>query len=156
MKHILVPCDFSQPAIDGFRTALDVAHKLKAHIHLLHVIEIPVSDDSLLMPMLNFEAAAMKDSERKALDQLMEVIARYNTHHISVRSAVAFGNVRYEIVRYAERNHVDMIVMGSHGSGGFREIFIGSNAEKTVRLAAVPVLVVKSYQEKPVKSIIFP
>ena len=88
MKNILVPFDFSRHAIVGFRTALDLAHRLKLTIHLLHVIDVPYSDDSLLMPTLNFEEEIMKDSENKALNGLQEINKKYNTRsYITTRKS---------------------------------------------------------------------
>ena len=55
MKKILVPCDFSKQAINAYRFALDIAAQSKGTILLLHVIELPVLHDSVLMPVLNFE-----------------------------------------------------------------------------------------------------
>jgi nucleotide-binding universal stress UspA family protein len=54
MKKILVPCDFSKQAINAYRYALDIAVQSKGTVHLLHIIELPVLHDTLIMPFLNF------------------------------------------------------------------------------------------------------
>jgi nucleotide-binding universal stress UspA family protein len=61
MKKILVPCDFSKPAINAYRFALDVAQQSKGTVHLLNVIELPILHDSVLMPVLNFEAQLLEE-----------------------------------------------------------------------------------------------
>ena len=57
MKNILVPCDFSEPAVQGFKVAVEIAQKNDSKIFLLNVVEVPVMHDTVLMPTLYFEAA---------------------------------------------------------------------------------------------------
>ena len=65
MKKILVPCDFSKPAVNAFRYACDIAAKAKATVYVINVIELPVLHDTVLMPVLSFEAALMEELKRK-------------------------------------------------------------------------------------------
>jgi nucleotide-binding universal stress UspA family protein len=66
------------------------------------------------------------------------------------------GEVHKTILNYISDQSVDIVIAGSHGASGFREFFIGSNAEKIVRRSPVPVLVLKDYYKGPVKNIVFP
>jgi nucleotide-binding universal stress UspA family protein len=52
MKKIIVPCDFSEQAVSAFRVALDIATESKGEVHLIHIIELPVMHDTVLMPVL--------------------------------------------------------------------------------------------------------
>ncbi len=156
MKKILVPCDFSKPAINAFRMALDFAVQSKGAIHLLNVIEMPVLHDSTLMPTLNFQEEFMKEMRQNAESEFGKLIAKYNKENSRVVSTVQYGSVNTAILDYLTEHAIDMIVMGSHGASGFREFFIGSNAEKIVRRSSVPVLIVKNYNKGPVKNIVFP
>lgn len=61
MKRIVVPCDFSDPALQAFKFAIDIAKGNGAEVMLLHVIELPVLNESVLMPTLSFEEAFIKD-----------------------------------------------------------------------------------------------
>ena len=62
MKKLLVPCDFSQQALNAFQFALDIAAKSpNSSVHLLHVVELPVLHDSVLMPVLSFEQDLMEE-----------------------------------------------------------------------------------------------
>ena len=61
MKKILVPCDFSKPAINAFKFALDIAERSVGTITLVHVIELPVMHDTGLMPVLSFEEQLLKE-----------------------------------------------------------------------------------------------
>lgn len=156
MKKILVPCDFSKPASNAFRFALDIAAKTKGDVHLLHAIELPVLNDTVLMPVLSFEADLMKELKEKAKIEFEKLITKYNKSGIIVTTKIQFGVPSLLIQEYASKNGVDIIVMGSHGTNGAREFFIGSNAEKIIRHAKMPVLVLKDYYKGPIKNIVFP
>jgi nucleotide-binding universal stress UspA family protein len=156
MKKILVPCDFSKPAINAFRFALDVATQSKGIIHLLNVIELPVMHDTLLMPVLNFEEQLLKDLSESAETRFNKIVEKYNTGNVRVVVKTAFGSVSLMIQDYIRKESIDFVVMGSHGATGAREFFIGSNAEKMVRNSPVPVLVIKDYFKGPIKNIVFP
>jgi len=156
MKNILVPCDFSKPAINAFRFALDVASQSKGTIQLLHVIELPVLHDSLLMPVLNFEEELLKELREKADAEFLKLVSKYRVDGVKVMSKVVFGGVATMILNYITDNSIDIVIIGSHGASGAREFFIGSNAEKIVRRSPVPVLTTKEYYKGSVKNIVFP
>lgn len=156
MKTILVPCDFSKPAINAYRFALDIAARSKGTIHLLHVIELPVLHDTVLMPVLNFEAALLKELSENAEKSFSRIIDKYKTDGVKVIAKTQFGSVSRMIQDYITEESIDLVVMGSHGASGVRELFIGSNAERIVRNSPVPVLVIKDYFKGQVKNIVFP
>ncbi len=156
MKKILVPCDFSPPAINAFRFALDTAARSEGTIYLLYVVELPALHDTMIMPVLSFEESYFKEVKSKTEQQFRKLIARYNTEHVKVIAAVEFGSTIKTILDYSQQKKMDFIVMGSHGAKGLRELFIGSNAEKIVCNSKVPVLVIKDYFKGPIKNIVFP
>lgn len=156
MKKILVPCDFSKQAINAYRYALDVAVLSKGTIHLLNIIELPVLHDTVLMPVLNFEEALLKELKEKSTDQFKKLTNKYSEEGVKVVCEVKFGAVARMITDYITSQNIDMVIIGSHGASGVRELFIGSNAEKMVRNSPVPVLVLKSYYKGPIKNIVFP
>jgi nucleotide-binding universal stress UspA family protein len=156
MKKILVPCDFSKPAINAFRFALDVATQSKGTIHLLNVIELPIMHDTVIMPVLNFEEQLLKDLRENAETQFKKITDKYKATNIKVVVKTVFGSVSRMIQEYIKDESIDLVVMGSHGATGAREFFIGSNAEKMVRNSPVPVLVIKDQFKGPIKNIVFP
>ena len=155
MKKILVPCDFSKTAINAFRFALDIASQSKGTVYLLHVIELPVIHDPVIMPVVTFEQDLLKDLREKATKEFDKLISKYD-QGVKVSKNVEFGSPARMINDFANKNSVDLVVMGSHGATGLREIFVGSNAEKVVRNSSIPVLVTKNYYKGPVKDIVFP
>lgn len=156
MKKILVPCDFSKPAVNAFRFAADMALKSKGEIHLLNVIELPAIHDPIVMPVITFEKAFMKELREKTMRAFDKIIKKYTPAGVAVKSHIEFGAPSRMILDVVKRRSVDTVVMGSHGTSGLREYFIGSNAEKIVRLSPVPVLVTKNYYRSAIKNIVFP
>lgn len=156
MKTILVPCDFSKPAINAFRLALDIAERSKGTVKLVHIIELPVMHDTVLMPVLNFEEALLTELREKASSQFKKISEKYKKDGVKVTSEIAFGAPLKTILEIITTEWIDLVVMGSHGASGLREYFIGSNAEKIIRQSPVPVLITKNYYSGPVKNIVFP
>jgi nucleotide-binding universal stress UspA family protein len=156
IKKILVPCDFSEPAINAFRFAVDMAGKSKGEIILLHVIALPESRTQH-MPVLSPEETAffktVKDNAEKNADDL---IAKWAKDGLPVSQQVLFGKVAGTINDFAKKNEVDLIIMGTKGAAtGLKEIMIGSTTEKIVRTSLVPVITLKSYVKNPIKNIVF-
>lgn len=157
MKTLLVPCDFSSYSMNAFQFALDMAAKSPGTaVHTLHVIELPILHDSILMPVLSFEQDLMNELREKAEKQFKVNNKKYNKDGVRLISEVQFGKVSDKIQQYTKDHNIDVIIMGSHGASGMREFFVGSNAEKVVRQSSVPVLITKTYYKGPIKHIIFP
>ena len=155
MKKILVPFDFSKTAVNAFRFAVDIALQAKGTIYLLHVIELPVINDPVIMPVMTFEQDFLQTLREKAVREFDKVISKYGAD-VKVSKNVEFGPPAKTINTFATNEGMDVIVMGSHGATGLREVFVGSNAEKVVRNSSIPVLVFKNYYKGPIKNIVFP
>jgi nucleotide-binding universal stress UspA family protein len=156
MKKILVPCDFSAPAISAYRVALDLAAKAKGSVHVLHIVELPVLHDSVLMPALSFEKELLRELRDKAVKRFEAVAKKYSNPKIEVVFHALFGSIQTKLDDYIQKNSIDQVVMGSHGASGIREVFLGSNAEKMIRHAKVPVLIVKAYTKKTIANMVMP
>jgi nucleotide-binding universal stress UspA family protein len=157
MKKILVPCDFSEQAIHAFRFAADIAAQANGEIHLVNVVEVPVLHDSVLMPVMAYEEALFKELREKAEKQFVKLIAKHAAHVRHVESKVIFGPVYRMLYDYIEDYGIDLVVMGTKGASGMKEILIGSNAEKMVRNSPVPVIAIKKYiKSSTIKNIVFP
>lgn len=156
MKKILVPCDFSEQAVNAFRFALDLAKQAKGEVHLVNVVELPVMHDTVLMPVLSFEEALLKELREKAEKQFEKLITKY-ADDVKVKSTVEFGATSVMIEDYASEKEIDLIVMGTRGASGVREFLIGSNTEKVVRRVACPVIAIKKHVKvEDIKTIVFP
>jgi nucleotide-binding universal stress UspA family protein len=157
MKKILVPCDFSEQAINAFRFASDIASQAKGQIHLINVVEVPVLHDSVLMPVMAYEEALFTEMRQKAEKQFKKITEKYSASGVKVTSQVIFGPVYRMLIDYIETSGIDLVIMGTKGASGVREVFIGSNAEKIVRNSPVPVIAIKKYVKgNSIKNIVFP
>ncbi len=156
MKKILVPFDFSRPAISAFRFALDFAERSKGKIYLVHVIQLPVLHGTLLMPTLNFEKELLKELREKAEKQFKKITEKYERDGVNVSWDVLFGAPSKTLLDLINAENFDIVMMGSHGASGLREYVIGSNAEKMIRRSRIPVLVTKKYRKRAIKNIVFP
>lgn len=156
MKKILVPCDFSKPAISAYRFALDLAAQSNGTVYVLNVVELPVLYDTTLMPSLYFEQQMLNDQMKEAKHRFEKIRDKYKSDSVEVVFHCEFGLVHPMIEHFIKKDSIDLVVMGSHGTSGFREFFIGSNAERTVRYSSVPVLIMKDFYKGPIKNIVFP
>ncbi|WP_291110718.1 universal stress protein [Flavobacterium sp. UBA6195] len=145
MKRILVPTDFSKHAEYALKVAAQIAKKNDGEIFLIHMLELPSSgNDSLSSSHEIPELMFFKNAVISKLDNLMN--SDY-LNGIKITKIVQFEMAFDGIIKNGKAHDVDLIVMGSHGSNGFQEMFIGSNTEKVVRNSEAPVLVIKREED---------
>ena len=157
MKRILVPCDFSDPAAQAFKFAVEIALKSRGEIFLLNVVEVPVMHETVLMPTLYFEQSLMNEMKASADKKFQKMKDKWGSEGITVSTHVEFGVTITSIRQFIEEKKIDLVVMGTHGATGAREFLIGSNTEKIVRTSLVPVIAIKKSSKLPnIKNIVFP
>lgn len=154
MKNILVPTDFSDAANRAADIAIAIAAKSGAKIHFLHLQLTPV-------PWVKLD----KEKEKRFPETLKEIghanyllnnlVQKAEKKGLTAEHFLVFDVGREEILKHVPAHHHDFIVMGSRGASGFKELFIGSNAQKVLREANVPVLVVKEKAKWPIDNIVF-
>jgi len=144
MKKILIPTDFSQNAEYALKVAAQIAKKNNGEIILLHMLELPhQSSDAIGSGTDIPEIMFFKNAAIRKLEELMD---EDYLDGLKVSDIVQFELAFDGILKISQINNVDLIVMGSHGASGYKEMFIGSNAEKVVRNSDVPVLIIKKEQ----------
>lgn len=145
MKKILVPCDFSQQARAAFKTALNFASKSNGKIILLHVLNLPYQYTTAVGgELMAYEPVFLTRVEEDAKDELSKMKMEAAGRSVDITTEVTFGDMVNTVINVAERDQVDVIIMGTSGASGLSELFIGSNTEKVVRHSPVPVLAVKN------------
>ncbi|GLB50988.1 universal stress protein UspA [Neptunitalea chrysea] len=147
MKKILVPTDFSEQAEHALQTAASIAKKHNAELYILHLLDLPVhllSTDKNELPEAIFFLKLAHQKFNTFLDK--PYLEGLTIHELVEEDEITTG-----INRVAEENNIDIIVIGSSGASGISEIFVGSNTEKVVRHANIPVMVIK----KPILEINF-
>ncbi|NJX16099.1 universal stress protein [Tamlana crocina] len=149
MKKLLVPTDFSDQAENALKVAAQIAKKHNCEIYLLHMLEIPLQEvDPLGTQSALPEAMFFMKLAHKKFETLMK---KDFLQGITVHETVDFQEIFKGIFHVCKKHDIDLIVMGSNGVSGLREMLIGSNTEKVVRTSETPVLVVK--KEHPVFNI---
>jgi universal stress protein A len=143
-KRILWPTDFSEHAQSGGRVARELAAKFASQLHIIHVLPPPFAPTGGAMapaelPVV-FADANLVDSSRQSLHKL---IAEDFAGDAAIRYDAFIGNPWVSICDYAEREKIELIVIATHGWTGLKHALIGSTAERIVRHAKCPVLVVK-------------
>jgi nucleotide-binding universal stress UspA family protein len=144
LKKILVPTDFSEHSEHAAAYAVELARQYGANqIHCIHVSDIPAdllatSAYYMTGPSEQF-VEQVRDEGRRGLD----AFAKKNFKDVPVKAVFLEGRPFVEIIRYARENEIDLIVISTHGRSGLKHALFGSVAEKVVRKAPCPVLVVK-------------
>ena len=145
-KKILVPIDFSTMSKQAFQYALRFAEQFRCEIILLHVVEpetviagTPLAVD--VFAQLDEDAAA-------AAADLAALAASSRNRPNSVTSAVRNGHAPNEITKAAKDLDVDLIIIATHGYTSWRHLCISSTAERVVRAAPCPVLVVRDKEHE--------
>ncbi|MBL85078.1 MAG: universal stress protein UspA [Winogradskyella sp.] len=154
MNRILVPTDFSEQATNALEVAAMLAKKHDADIYLLHMMEIPMQhiDPGAVKSDIPETLFFMKLAHKKFEDLMESDFLEGITVHETVKADITFNEIKDACKEF----DIDLIVMGSHGATGLKEMFIGSNAEKVVRSSDVPVLVIKNkHQSFNIKNFVF-
>ncbi|MCH4553992.1 universal stress protein [Aestuariibaculum lutulentum] len=142
MKKILVPTDFSTEAENALKVAAQLAKKHKCELHLLHILEIPLHQ---VDPISGFsELPEAMFFMKLAHKQFTELREKSYLEGLNIQEHVEFHEIFKGIFHVCKKQNIDLVIMGSSGANGLKEIFIGSNTEKVVRTSEVPVLVIKN------------
>lgn len=142
LKLIMAPIDFSPPSHDALRAATDLAETFGAELFLVHVVPtIPkLPSARTAFHEREYENELHKEAQQRLASLVEDVAAR----KVKARYEVGTANdVSMELLRIAEHNQVDLIVIATHGMTGWRKLAFGSVTDKVVRLAECPVLVLR-------------
>ncbi len=161
MKKILVPTDFSKPAMIAAEVAADIAKKGNAELTLLHVVEEAVGNS------LNVEGQVTADGRweerlftmkliEKAKKQLSKLVEDPKFEGIRVKQELRIGSPYHGMNTIITEKKVDLVVMGTAGHSELEQMIIGSNTEKIVRRSHCPVLTVHAKPaSKEFKNIVY-
>ena len=148
LKKLLCPTDFSEPSREALKVAVEFALHFGAQLSLVNVVPmLPVlaRDPNYAFKVPEYEQMLNADAE----ERLNELIGEVTTPLTNIRTILGHGDAASEIVRIAEKESVDMIVIATHGMTGWRRVVFGSVAERVVRLAKCPVLTNRVSQAEP-------
>lgn len=158
MKKILVPVDFSEEASKALNFAIEFNEKVKGEITLIHVIDMPVpqvsfSGETGLNSLENFYTGEFLKATEERLEEWSQRVVEAGQ---KVQTKLQYGNAFTQISETLAAVDANWVVMGSKGASGLARIFLGSNAERMIRFAKCPVIIIKDETHlKDIKSMAF-
>ena len=156
MNTILVPTDFSETANHALEVAAQLAKRHHSKLIVLHMLEIPLH----ILPNVNLsnDVQPVQSTPQSELPQALFYMKLAQKRFAEIAALPFLKGIAYDeaiqnhldfrgIIDSAHKHQADLIVMGSHGTSAFKELFVGSNTEKVVRTSDIPVLVIKNRHE---------
>jgi len=136
--HVVVPVDFSDESFAAINTALDLV-KTPDSVHVVHVLpELSATEPGVVWETVD-DSSRMDHAEDALRARLKSESDKYD----QIDVAVAIGDPGHEIAEFASNVDAEVIVLPCHGRTGLKRLLVGSVAERVVRLAHCPVLVLK-------------
>lgn len=145
VKKILFPTDFSEAANYALSYAVEMTKLLDAKLEIVHIIFDESSIVAFYIPQMGLPINEYIDGVEGNSKAQFEKYLKENKELESIEYTykILRGTPSSEIVKYAEEEHFDLIVLGTHGRTGLEHVLFGSNAELVVRKAPCPVLTVR-------------
>lgn len=143
-KRILAPIDGSETSQRAFDTAVKIARDNHAELIPLYVVDVPI----VAYEVPGFDPSFMRETLLQEGERLrMEALAAMQREHVSgtphiVEVDAPGRDIAERILEEARATHADLVVMGTHGRRGIRRLVLGSVAERFVRMAGCPVLMI--------------
>jgi nucleotide-binding universal stress UspA family protein len=144
VNNILVPVDFSNYSGKALAYASEIAQSYKAQLQVLHIIEetmhpaFSVTGKSSIFDLV----PGIKDDSRKRAEKM---IKEFVLDKVKSKVFIQGGRAASDIIKFANENSTDLIVIATHGLTGLEHMLMGSVTEKVVRMAHCPVFTVKAF-----------
>ena len=133
--RILVPTDFSDQSLQAVRDTVGFAGAASA-VHVVHVLKsLEATDPGVVWETVN------DDQRKMTIQKLFD--ETFSSEYAGLNFSIEKGDPAAEIVDYAEQHKIELIVMPSQGHSGISRFFMGSTAERVIRHAHCPVLVLR-------------
>lgn len=142
MKRIIVPCDFSSPSKEAFKLAQDIAEKTRGEVIVVHAIDIPIMYHPISDNQIPYSRDSLfrADIENRTREEFEKMNKEMGKEKVYTSLEIVYGVLLTVVRKLIKTKKADLVIMGTSGATGLEEIFIGSNTEKIVRHAHVPVL----------------
>ncbi len=150
IARVCVPTDFSECAEQAVKYGMELTGQYGAKLYLVHVLHDV--HEKLQHPDFSREGTTvqqfLESLERGATQYLAKLAANKESEKLGIERIYLTGNTAEQIVRFAQQNKIDLLVMGKHGRSGATHPSLGSVAERVLRLSPCPVLTVSHPQER--------
>ena len=141
MKTIIVPVDFSEYSEYALKVAAKLSKKNEVEILALHMLDIQSNSVGESASYFQEKSAFLYQIAKK---RFQEFLKKEYLEGVNIKPIIKHFKVFSEINEVAKEENADLIIMGSHGATGLKELFVGSNTEKVIRFSEIPVLVIKN------------
>ena len=146
-KPILVPVDFSPHSETALTCAAELAETLDSNLIILHVVhDLNEAPGYYSVKGRNKQLRRMEDVAAEMLEEFLHKMQKKHSHLAALKHATTMlvvGLLVNRILESAKKTHAHMIIVGSQGRTGLARAMVGSEAEQVVRLAPIPVMIVK-------------
>src|SRR5471030_2393649 len=142
IQKILLPTDFSEYSAAATKYACELATKFDAELHILHTLETHLVSTPNFAMGLDLPKY-VSESKAAAEKSLAGVLDPKWAAGRKVIQAVVEGSPKVQIIQYARKQNIDLIVLATQGRTGLAHVIVGSVAETVVRTAPCPVLTVR-------------
>jgi universal stress protein A len=159
MKHILVATDFSDTADSALAQGVTLASATGARLTLLHVIYAEKINETLLgLDAMEYltrvmstpteqapysPTLGMERLRQAAEEKLQQAAASVSSPRLTIETTIVEGRPSDEVLAFAQKEGVDLIVLGTHGRGAIGKALLGSVADHVIRQSECPVMVVR-------------
>lgn len=152
IENILVPLTVNKDSKNILDHAISIAEKFNAKIVVFHVLREPKMDLSEINYESGFLQKIKKQQEEEVEKEFRSLIPEEYYEKYNLSTEMTSGQPFLEIVNKAKSLNADLIVMGTHGRSGLSHVLLGSFAEKVLRLAPCPVMIIRSkdYKFEPI------
>jgi nucleotide-binding universal stress UspA family protein len=150
-SKILVAIDGSRQSIDAAYYAINVSNKFNAELYAIHVVKDPAYVEMFSFGIYDIETpfhrkSSLEHIRQKTKEWFDEIKAKANEKNIQLSKTDLIGtstSVEAAIVDYAEKNNIDLIVLGTKGYSGIKKLLLGSVASAVLTYAHCPVMVIR-------------
>ncbi|HZY81698.1 MAG TPA: universal stress protein [Cyclobacteriaceae bacterium] len=160
MKNILIPVDFSNESKNALQLGISLAKQFDGTLHVLHVV------DGVTEGSFNVEGEATANSSWEdrifnmklieiAKKNLAKLVADLSDSGVKFKTSLRFGDAFHGINEMIIKQKADLVIMGTKGSSGYKEVLVGSNTEKVVRRSGSPVIAVNKKVVSSFKNIVW-
>lgn len=146
IKRILFPVDLSENSDNLVPDVITMVKKFDADLQLLFVINI-----FQYFTNINVPNASISDFENDLIEGATKKIKEFESFHFktlkNMKHSIILGDPSETILEYVKENNIDLIIMGTHGRKGLNHVFFGSVAERVIKGAPIPVLVINPFKK---------
>jgi universal stress protein A len=146
LRKILVPLDFSAHSRKALNYAVKLAGQFGSEVTIINIVAPVIYAEGMVLP------AAMENldrvSEEHAQAELDKIAEEVRSHNVKCDTHVLLGHPSDEIVNYAKKHETDLLLITTHGRTGLQHFLLGSTAERILRHAPCPVMVVRDQEHE--------